>query len=209
MSLSKLKKIEMTLTMQQPSLNSYAVLKTVSSKLVSTSLAICSNLTKDTSPHTINTHQCMDKEHIYPSITSFFFQRTVCGKKSPPITYRHYHQPRGCGCWWCGCMRGCVYDGITRWGWGRCWSVEGCCCPLAPPVQGFPSLTNTGTATRRGDGRVVTPAPPCGPWGSWRPFSCCALFVLYRWFWNQIFTCGDQRENLKQTCWAGTRCGKH
>jgi len=60
-------------------------------------------------------------------------------------------------------MRGCVYEGITRWGCGRCWSVEGCCCPLAPPVQGFPSLTKTGTATRLGDGSVVTPAPPCGP----------------------------------------------
>ena len=155
--------------------------------------------------------------YIYPSITCFL-QRTVCGKSSPPVTYRNYHQPRRCGCWWCGCMRGCVYDGITRWGWGSCWSVEGCCCPLAPPVQGFPSLTNTGTATRRGDGRVVTPAPPWGPWVSWSPFSCCALFVLYRWFWNQIFTCGYQRERLWRrpaglSGGAGSmiwsRCGKH
>lgn len=117
---------------------------------------------------------------------------------SPRITFSHYHQARGWGWWWWGCMRGCEYEGITRWGWGICCSVEGCCWPLAPPVHGLPSLTRTGTATLRGDGRVVTPGPTWPPWGSWSPFSCCARFVLYRWFWNQIFTCGNTRHRFSQ-----------
>lgn len=52
-------------------------------------------------------------------------------------------------------------------------------------MHGFPSRTSTGTATRRGDG--IGPCCWCC-WCSYDPFSLCALFVLYRWFWNQIFT---------------------
>lgn len=44
--------------------------------------------------------------------------------------------------------------------------------------HGLPSLTRTGIDTLRGESRN----------GS-NPFSARALFTLYRWFWNHIFTC--------------------
>ena len=60
--------------------------------------------------------------------------------------------------------------------------------------QGFPSLTKTGTATRLGEGRWVTSIP----------FSARALFILYRWFWNQIFTwVGVRRIKLARCSLSG------
>jgi hypothetical protein len=50
-------------------LHSFAELKTVSYKLVSTSLAICNNLTKDISK-VGNAHQCMNRGQKQPSVTS-------------------------------------------------------------------------------------------------------------------------------------------
>lgn len=88
-------------------------------------------------------------------------------------------------------MRGWAYEGMTRWEPGKCWRSEG----LLPPTrQGLPSRTKTGTATRRGDGS----APGCCC--SWTPFSCCARFVLYRWFWNQIFTWVGVRRIILARC---------
>lgn len=71
--------------------------------------------------------------------------------------------------WWiCGnCLMLKAENGaaaVTSWGL-RTW-------------HGLPSLTRTGKETRRGESR----------YGS-IPFSARALFTLYRWFWNQIFTC--------------------
>lgn len=62
--------------------------------------------------------------------------------------------------------------------------ISSCSCDfiIEPPIggwQGFPSLTNTGTATLLGEGRGFKSSP----------FSCLARFSLYLWFWNQIFTC--------------------
>ena len=51
--------------------------------------------------------------------------------------------------------------------------------PFIDGWQGLPSLTNTGTATLRGEGRGFKS----------KPFSARDRFNLYLWFWNQIFTC--------------------
>lgn len=65
------------------------------------------------------------------------------------------------------------FDCIAWWSWDF----------ISPQLElgwhGLPSLTNTGTATRRGDGSGCKSSP----------FSCRARFNLYLWFWNQIFTC--------------------
>lgn len=80
----------------------------------------------------------------------------------------HYHHTRG----W-ACMRwGAYVGGMTMCDvWGGTWRPSGVLGP--PPMQGLPSLTSTGTATRLGDGIGFTLC-----W-SWRPFSCWARFVLY------------------------------
>ncbi len=72
------------------------------------------------------------------------------------------------------------------WIWGNCFIWNALYAAAAGPVMswglrtwhGLPSLTRTGIQTRRGESR----------YGS-SPFSARALFTLYRWFWNQIFTC--------------------
>jgi len=84
------------------------------------------------------------------------------------------------------CISGCEYDGSTI-------------CSALPPapgcwlVHGLPSRTSTGTATRLGEDRALAAA---AAWCSTcMPFSCCARFVLYLWFWNQIFTWNNTRES--------------
>ena len=88
-------------------------------------------------------------------------------------------------------------------------------CFWLPPKHGFPSLTKTGTATRRGDWRL-TALMFWWWWWWWSiPFSCAARLVLYRWFWNQILTCvGDKRMSDarcsrsgadKYRCWRNRR----
>lgn len=76
---------------------------------------------------------------------------------------RNYHHILG---WlyirWCGCPPIIMLEGGIKL------SAFG-----GPPMQGFPSLTRTGTATLLGEGK-----PVLDPW-SWRPFSCWALLVLY------------------------------
>ena len=69
--------------------------------------------------------------------------------------------------------------------------------PSGFPIHGRPSLTSTGTATRRGEFRLPT-------FKSWAPFSWTARFVLYLWFWNQIFTCvGVSRIRLARCSLSG------
>lgn len=65
------------------------------------------------------------------------------------------------------------------------------------PTQGLPSFTKTGTATRRGEFNPPT-------FRSCAPFSWTARFVLYLWFWNQIFTCvGVNRIKLARCSLSG------
>lgn len=84
--------------------------------------------------------------------------------------------------------------------------------PSGLPTQGLPSFTKTGTATRRGE-----LSPPT--LNSWAPFSCTARFVLYLWFWNQIFTwVGVRRIRLarcsrsgaeRYLCWRNLRSNSY
>lgn len=76
------------------------------------------------------------------------------------------------------------YGGIGTWFPGY---VAG---SISLDWQGLPSLTSTGTATRLGE-HPLLPA-------STR--SLAALFVLYLWFWNQIFTWVGVRRMMEARC---------
>lgn len=111
----------------------------------------------------------------------------------------HHQQGAGCGpCavtggWWC-----------SGWYGGKAMPSGG--NPSGFPKHGRPSLTNTGTATRRGELN-----PPM--FKSCAPFSWTARLVLYLWFWNQIFTCvGVKRIKLAKCSRSGAdryRCWRN
>ena len=75
--------------------------------------------------------------------------------------------------------------------------------------HGLPSLTKTGMATRLGETN----------WTISMPFSARALFILYLWFWNQIFTwVGVSRRALarcslsgaeRYLCWRNLRSSSY
>lgn len=88
------------------------------------------------------------------------------------------------GGWWC-----------IGWYGGR--DIPSGGSPSGFPMQGLPSFTSTGTATRLGEFKPPT-------FKSWAPFSWTARFVLYLWFWNQIFTCvGVKRIKLARCSLSG------
>lgn len=108
---------------------------------------------------------------------------TICCIPRSWYTSNYHHV---LGVW--PCISGCEYEGSTI-------------CSALPPapgcwlVHGLPSRTSTGTATRLGEDRALAAA---AAWCSTcMPFSCCARFVLYLWFWNQIFTWNNVKNKEK------------
>lgn len=141
-----------------------------------------------------------------------FIFSLLCGetpyRASKPSLYNFSHQVHCCVCTkWCAVGNCGVAAALYCALYCMCWSDWALYAEKGIPAwkvaakswalrvwQGFPSLTKTGTATRLGEGRWVTSIP----------FSARALFILYRWFWNQIFTwVGVRRIKLARCSLSG------
>lgn len=102
-------------------------------------------------------------------------------------------------CSWCWLIAELFMDMaitlLTSWWWLCMAAVE----VWLPAWHGFPSFTSTGTATRRGDCCCWQEPESCCIW-CWDALSLACRFILYRWFWNHIFTCVGVRWIIVAKC---------